>query len=98
MAVIHISEAEAVRDFAAVLAQVRAGAEIVIDSETLPVALLVPAAEAVATPDPHHDFWFRAQVQEALDDPRPDLSSDEVEAHFTRRREASQLKMTGTSG
>jgi antitoxin (DNA-binding transcriptional repressor) of toxin-antitoxin stability system len=38
--VIHISEAEAARDFAAVLAQVRAGAEVVIESGTFPVAVV----------------------------------------------------------
>ena len=40
MAIIHISEAEALRDFAGLLAQVRAGTEIVIESESQPVALL----------------------------------------------------------
>ncbi len=40
MAVIHISEAEATRDFAALLARVRAGAEVVIENGTLPVAVL----------------------------------------------------------
>ncbi len=40
MAVIHISEAEAVRDFAGLLAQVRAGAEIVIEHGADPVAIL----------------------------------------------------------
>ena len=39
MAVIHISEAEAARDLAGVLAQVQAGAEIVIDSGGGDVAL-----------------------------------------------------------
>ena len=40
--VIHISEAEAARDFAGVLARVRAGAEVVIESECgkLPVAVM----------------------------------------------------------
>jgi antitoxin (DNA-binding transcriptional repressor) of toxin-antitoxin stability system len=40
--VIHISEAEAAGDFASVLARVRAGAEVVIDSEggKLPVAVI----------------------------------------------------------
>jgi antitoxin (DNA-binding transcriptional repressor) of toxin-antitoxin stability system len=98
MAVIHISESEAVRDFASVLAKVRAGTEIVIDSETVPVAFLVPATEAIATPDPAHDAWFRAQVQDALDDSSTDVPSEEVEALFAKRREASQLKMTGTAG
>ncbi len=40
MAVIHISEAEATRDFAALLARVRAGAEIVIENGNRPVAVL----------------------------------------------------------
>jgi antitoxin (DNA-binding transcriptional repressor) of toxin-antitoxin stability system len=38
--VIHISEAEAASDFASVLARVRAGAEIVIESGKLPVAVI----------------------------------------------------------
>ena len=43
--VIHISEEEAARDFAGVLARVRAGAEVVIESESgkLPVATVRPA-------------------------------------------------------
>ncbi|HZD48584.1 MAG TPA: type II toxin-antitoxin system prevent-host-death family antitoxin [Silvibacterium sp.] len=40
MAVIHISEADAVRDFASLLARVRAGTEIVIESNSAPVAVL----------------------------------------------------------
>ena len=38
--VIHISEAEAARDFASVLARVRAGAEVVIESGKMPVAVI----------------------------------------------------------
>jgi antitoxin (DNA-binding transcriptional repressor) of toxin-antitoxin stability system len=45
MAVIHISEAEASRDFAALLARVRAGAEIVIDDDVSPSVVLRVAAE-----------------------------------------------------
>jgi hypothetical protein len=40
MAVIHISEADAARDFASVMAQVRAGAEVVIESGTLTKAVI----------------------------------------------------------
>ncbi len=36
MAVIHISEAEAARDFAGLMARVRAGAEVVIENGKLP--------------------------------------------------------------
>jgi len=40
-----------------------------------------------------HDAWFRAKVQEALDDTRPTIPHDEVEAHFKARR-ARTLKAT----
>ena len=45
--IIHMSEAEAARDFAAVLARVRAGAEIVIDGQE-PIVVAVRSA----TPQP----------------------------------------------
>jgi antitoxin (DNA-binding transcriptional repressor) of toxin-antitoxin stability system len=41
--VVHMSEAEAASDFAGVLARVRAGAEVVIQSGQLPVAIVRPA-------------------------------------------------------
>lgn len=40
MATIHISETEAARDFAGLMARVRAGADIVIENGKLPVAVL----------------------------------------------------------
>ncbi|HEY1809773.1 MAG TPA: hypothetical protein VGG42_14495 [Acidobacteriaceae bacterium] len=40
MATIRISEAEAARDFAALLARVRAGTEVIIESDLHPVAVL----------------------------------------------------------
>jgi antitoxin (DNA-binding transcriptional repressor) of toxin-antitoxin stability system len=44
MATVHISEVEAARDFAGLLAKVRAGVEVVIESDSNPVAVLrVPA-------------------------------------------------------
>ena len=47
----------------------------------LPFSLAKNAAE--------HDAWFRAKVQEALDDPRPDIPHEQVEAHFAKRRAAA---------
>jgi antitoxin (DNA-binding transcriptional repressor) of toxin-antitoxin stability system len=43
MAVIHISEADAVRDFAALMARVREGAEVVIESDERAIAVMRPA-------------------------------------------------------
>jgi antitoxin (DNA-binding transcriptional repressor) of toxin-antitoxin stability system len=40
MATFHISEDEAARDFSGVMARVRAGAEVVIESDARPVAVL----------------------------------------------------------
>ena len=93
MAIIHISEADAVRDFAKVLAYVRAGSEVIIDSDLTPVAVLVPPAEQSAQSDSGHDAWFRSMVQQSLEDSRPDTSGDEVESHFAQRRATSLLKI-----
>jgi DNA-damage-inducible protein J len=39
-----------------------------------------------------HDAWFRAKVQEALNDPRPGIPHAKVEKHFARRRAAASRK------
>lgn len=39
-----------------------------------------------------HDAWFRARVQEALDDKRPAMAHAQVEAHFARRRATARRK------
>ena len=45
MAVIHISEAEAARDFAGLLARVRAGTEVVIEDDAHTAVVMRVAAE-----------------------------------------------------
>ena len=49
---------------------------------------------AFATDPAAHDAWFRAKVQEALNDPRPAIAQEEVEAHFAKRR-ASAVRKAG---
>lgn len=39
-----------------------------------------------------HGILFCSKVQYALDDKRPDISHEEIEALFKARREASRLK------
>jgi DNA-damage-inducible protein J len=39
-----------------------------------------------------HDAWFRAKVQEALNDNRPAISHKKVEAHFAKRHAAAVRK------
>jgi len=40
-----------------------------------------------------YDAWFRAKVQEALEDTRPGITHEEVEAEFAARRAATLAKM-----
>jgi DNA-damage-inducible protein J len=42
-----------------------------------------------------HDAWFREQVRQALEDPRPASPDDEVEVHFAVRRAAALRKVAG---
>ena len=46
----------------------------------------------LATDPAAHDAWFRAKVQQALQDPRPGVPHDDVEAHFAKRRAAALRK------
>lgn len=40
-----------------------------------------------------HDAWFRAKVQQALEDTRPDVEDvDDAESHFAARRAAALRK------
>ncbi|MGB6130183.1 MAG: hypothetical protein WBG54_00240 [Acidobacteriaceae bacterium] len=86
MAVIHISEADAARDFAGLLARVRAGAEIVIESETHPAAVLRAAepprrsiSECIALAKKHEEETGEAPV---LD---PDFAADVEEIIRNRK-------------
>src|ERR1700710_688778 len=40
-----------------------------------------------------YDKWFREQVQEALDDPRPPISSEEVERRMDAKKAALRKKL-----
>ena len=42
-----------------------------------------------------YDAWFREQVQESVDDPRPSIPHEEVERQFATRR-AALAKRAGT--
>lgn len=87
MATFHISEAEAARDFAGLLARVRAGAEIVIESDTHPAAVLRAAtpprrsiSESIALAEarskelgykPVMDAGFAADLEEIIRNRKP---------------------------
>jgi prevent-host-death family protein len=45
--VVHVTEAEAAKDFAGVMSRVRAGAEVVIEKDARPVAVVTSAEPAI---------------------------------------------------
>jgi antitoxin (DNA-binding transcriptional repressor) of toxin-antitoxin stability system len=75
--VIHISEAEAASDFRKLLERVRAGAEVVIENDKLPVAVVRPA-------EPHVRF-----LSESLRLAREHASQATLDADFARDVEAA---------
>jgi DNA-damage-inducible protein J len=67
-------------------------------SEAVEIFLMRTAEEGalpfkVADDSASHDAWFCAQVQEALNDPRPSLPNDIVESEFSQRRAAVLSKL-----
>ena len=81
MATIHISAAEAARDFTALLAHVRAGAEVIIEDGSLTVAVL-------HTPAPPHRSIEECIALLAEDSPATideDFARDVAEAVATHR-------------
>jgi antitoxin (DNA-binding transcriptional repressor) of toxin-antitoxin stability system len=87
MATVHISEAEAASDFAGLMARVRAGEEIVIESDDRPVAVIRSAglpsrtiSETIARAKassrelgytPLMDPGFAADLEEIIRDRKP---------------------------
>src|SRR5205807_1888572 len=87
--VIHISELEAAGHFAALLARLRAGEEIVIEDDSRPVAVVHPfeplrrsISESIALAKAHEEETGEAPV---LD---PDFADDMEEITFRNLRRA----------
>jgi hypothetical protein len=51
----------------------------------------VPDDVPECTPD-EHDAWFRAEVQKALDDPRPGIPHEEVMRHMREKIERAKAR------
>jgi antitoxin (DNA-binding transcriptional repressor) of toxin-antitoxin stability system len=86
--VIHVSEAEAASDFASLIARVRAGAEVIIEHDAQPIAVVHPAGpvrrsiseciallpeDSTATVDPD----FAKDVESAIESHREPLNPPE---------------------
>ncbi len=70
--VIHVSEIEAASDFTALMARVRAGAEVIVESGRRPVAILHAAeplrrniSECIALAKAHEEETGRAPILDA---------------------------------
>ena len=98
MAVLYISEADAVRDIASLLAKVKAATEVVIEDGNSTVAVITPPGCQLEEPEPGYDEWFRAEIQRALDDPSDPIDAEQVEALFAEKRAASLARIQGTRG
>jgi antitoxin (DNA-binding transcriptional repressor) of toxin-antitoxin stability system len=88
--IIHISEEEAARDFAALLVRVRAGAEVVIEHNSQPVAVVHPTppvrrsiSESIALAKEHAkklgytptlDAGFAADLEDVINSHREPLN------------------------
>lgn len=59
------------------------------DQEPVVLVTSQPKKKAV-----EHDAWFRAKVQEALDNPRPATPHKRVKAHLAKRRSAADQRRT----
>lgn len=40
-----------------------------------------------------YDKWFRERVQASIDDPRPSIAGEEVEAYFAKKRDALRTRI-----
>jgi antitoxin (DNA-binding transcriptional repressor) of toxin-antitoxin stability system len=93
IAQVHISEAEAARDFHAVLARVREGAEVVVEQDDRPVAVIRapqsagrPIAECIAIAKAYEERLGYAPV------PDPDFARD-VQEGIDAHREPLDVSM-----
>lgn len=86
MATIHVSEADAARDFAGLMAKVRAGAEIIIENGTYPPAVLRSAIPAPRTISESIEIARRLQ-RETGESPvlDPDFAEDVAEIVRNRK-------------
>lgn len=49
--------------------------------------------DSLIVTDPEYDAWFRAKVQEAIDDPSPRIPHEEIKAEFAKRRAELRAKI-----
>ncbi len=86
--VIHISDAEAASDFAALLERVRSGAEVAIEHDARPVAVLHPAEPRVGRLISESIALAEAHAKELDYEPTmdPDFAADVEEIIRNRQR------------
>jgi antitoxin (DNA-binding transcriptional repressor) of toxin-antitoxin stability system len=85
--VIHISEAEAASDFALVMTRVREGAEVIIERDAKPVAVVRPAEPLRGRPISECIALAEAHAKETGHEPTldPDFAADLEEIIKSRK-------------
>jgi antitoxin (DNA-binding transcriptional repressor) of toxin-antitoxin stability system len=85
--VIHISEAEAASDFALVMTRVREGAEVIIERDAKPVAVVRPAEPLRGRPISECIALAEAHAKETGHEPTldPDFAADLEEIINSRK-------------
>ena len=85
--VIHISESEAASDFALLMARVREGAEVIIERDAKPVAVVRPAAPVRGRPISECIALAEAHAKELGYEPTldPDFAADLEEIINSRK-------------
>jgi antitoxin (DNA-binding transcriptional repressor) of toxin-antitoxin stability system len=85
--VIHISEAEATSDFASLMARVRQGAEVIIERDAKPVAIVRPAEPAHGRPISESIALAEAHAKERGSEPTLDADfADDLEEIINSRK------------
>jgi antitoxin (DNA-binding transcriptional repressor) of toxin-antitoxin stability system len=85
--VIHISESEAASDFALVMTRVREGAEVIIERDAKPVAVVRPAEEVIGRPISESIALAEAHAKELGYEPTmdPEFAADIEEIIKSRK-------------
>jgi len=84
-------------------ADLKAAFKAATESADLPAAQVIrdfmrAYVEARLRPEAGHDEWFRAQVQAAIDDPRPSISHEQVMAEMKARLDARIARAAKRAG
>ena len=99
MDVVHMSEAEATDNFAALLQHVRNGVEVVIEDGETEIARVAPPVAPAPGQNAEYDVSFSAAVCEGLEcDPKMDVGREVIRCDMAARRAETLRKIQEQQG